>query len=214
MIPILYSFRRCPYAMRARSAIVASGLVCELREVVLRDKPAALLDASPKATVPVLVEPDGTVIEQSLDIMLWALQQNDPDTWLPSSVDEVSAMNRLITDCDESFKFHLDRYKYPQRYGNVDRQVQRGHAALWLHELDAVLTRRPFLCGEKFTMADAAIAPFVRQFAHTDLDWFDIQRWLALRTWLLRWTQSTLFDGIMKKYPPWVEGQTPVLFPG
>lgn len=214
MIPVLYSFRRCPYAMRARSAIVASGLVCELREVVLRDKPAALLDASPKATVPVLVEPDGTVIEQSLDIMLWALRQNDPDAWLPSSVGKVSAMNRLITDCDESFKFHLDRYKYPQRYGNVDRQVHRGHAALWLHELDAVLTRRPFLCGEKFTMADAAIAPFVRQFAHTDLDWFDIQRWPALRTWLLRWTQSTLFDGIMKKYPPWVEGQTPVLFPG
>ena len=213
-IPVLYSFRRCPYAMRARSALVVSGLVCELREVVLRDKPQALIDASPKATVPVLVEPGGAVIEQSLDIMLWALRQNDPHEWLASDSGGVSAAMDLIAQCDGRFKHHLDRYKYPQRYDDTDGKVHRDEAASWLLQLESLLTATPFLLGDHLTVADAAIAPFVRQFAHTDLDWFEGQPWPRLQAWLRRWSQSPLFERIMGKYPPWVAGQAPVLFPG
>ncbi len=200
--------------MRARSALVASGLVCELREVVLRDKPQALLDASPKATVPVLIEPGGAVIDQSLDIMLWALRQNDPHAWLVPDPDGVSAAMDLIAQCDGQFKHHLDRYKYPQRYDEVDGTVHRDDAASWLFQLESQLATTLFLFGDRLTVADAAIAPFVRQFAHTDRDWFESQPWPRLQAWLQRWAQSALFERIMGKYPPWVAGQAPVLFPG
>ncbi len=200
--------------MRARSAVVASGLVCELREVVLRNKPQALLDASPKATVPVLVDSDGTVIEQSLDIMLWALGHNDPLAWLPSATGDLSAMTGLIAECDGEFKHHLDRYKYPQRYDNTDGRVHREEAASWLLQIESRLAHNSFLLGANQTMADAAIAPFVRQFAHTDLEWFEDQSWPRLQAWLQQWSQSALFERIMGKYPPWTPGQAPLLFPG
>ncbi len=200
--------------MRARSAVVASGLVCELREVALRNKPQALLDASPKATVPVLVDSDGAVIEQSLDIMLWALGHNDPLAWLPSATGGLSSMTDLIAECDGEFKHHLDRYKYPQRYDNTDGRVHREEAASWLLQIESRLARTPFLFGANQTMADAAIAPFVRQFAHTDLEWFEGQPWPHLQAWLQQWSQSALFERIMGKYPPWAPGQAPLLFPG
>lgn len=213
MYPIMYSFRRCPYAMRARSAIVASGLVCELREVVLRNKPQALLDVSPKATVPVLIDIDGRVVEQSLDIMLWALRQNDPAVWLAPTHADLNTMMLLIDECEQRFKHQLDRYKYPQRYGNVSGNEYRDQAGQWLQSLETMLVQSPFLFGEHAALADMAIVPFVRQFAYTDIDWFGAQPWPRVQQWLQQWAQSDLFSCLMKKYPPWGPEAPMVLFP-
>lgn len=199
--------------MRARLAIAVSGQVCELREVVLRAKPPALLDASPKATVPVLVTTDGTVIDQSLDIMLWALRQNDPAGWLAPEEGGLVAMLDLIAECDGSFKSQLDRYKYPQRFELPGGEPYREQAGTWLAKLDARLAARTFLFGGRAALADMAIAPFIRQFAHTDIDWFQGQPWPHLQAWLASWTQSDLFELAMGKYPVWSEGSSAVLFP-
>lgn len=214
MHPVLYSFRRCPYAMRARMAIAVSGVVCELREVVLRNKPEALLQASPKATVPVLIDVDGRVLEQSLDIMLWALGRNDPAGWLVPARQDLQAMLALIAQCDGPFKHHLDRYKYPQRYGNENGDGHRTLAGQWVTELDARLGEAPYLFGAHPALADMAIAPFVRQFAHTDFDWFEAQPWPKVQGWLQSWSDSDLFDRVMAKYVPWVPGAQAISFPG
>lgn len=212
-LPILYSFRRCPYAMRARLAIAASGQACELREVVLKDKPPALLRASAKATVPVLVEADGHVIDQSLDIMLWALRRNDPQSWLSPEQGGLDAMLALIADCDGAFKQRLDRYKYPQRYQETSGEHFRDTAAVWLESLDNKLADRAFLFGSRPALADMAVAPFVRQFAHVDLGWFQAQPWTRLQCWLADWKDSDLLQAVMAKYPPWIEGDPPTRFP-
>lgn len=212
-LPILYSFRRCPYAMRARLAIAASGLQCELREVVLRDKPAAMLAASPKGTVPVLVDCDGRVIAESLDIMLWALRQRDPDGWLTSQRGGLDDMLALVAQCDGDFKQQLDRYKYPQRYGNASGAPDRDLAVPWLESLDAMLQGQSFLFGDRPALADMATAPFIRQFAHVDMDWFASRPWSRLQDWLAAWMRSPLFDRVMHKYPQWVEGEPGRLFP-
>ncbi|MDS1140430.1 glutathione S-transferase [Pusillimonas sp. SM2304] len=211
--PILYSFRRCPYAMRARLAVAASGVPCALREVVLRDKPQALLAASPKATVPVLVDTDGTVIDQSLDIMLWALRRHDPEAWLAPRQGSLDDMLALIDECDGPFKQQLDRYKYPQRYGDPDGREHRDQAVAWLVDLDARLAPSDFLFGSRAALADMAIAPFIRQFAHTDMAWFQAQPWPRLMQWLQRWMQGELFGRVMQKYPPWREGEPGEPFP-
>lgn len=221
MLPVLYSFRRCPYAMRARLALAASGQRCELREVVLRNKPAEMLQASPKGTVPVLVLPDGPVIEQSLDIMLWALEQGDPSAWLSPQSGSLEEMLALITLCDTEFKPCLDRYKYPDRYADVSATQQRGRGAFWLQTLESRLhtcpaesqaSEIPGLFGDRESLADAAIMPFVRQFAQVDRAWFDAQPWPALHAWLAAWLASPLFEAVMHKYTPWEGGQG-VLFP-
>ncbi|MDB5741796.1 MAG: Glutathione S-transferase, N-terminal domain protein [Polaromonas sp.] len=219
-LPVLYSFRRCPYAMRARLAIAASGVPCELREVVLRHKPAALLAASPKATVPVLVLPNGQVIEQSLAIMHWALAQNDPQGWLTPAEGNVQAMQALVAQNDGAFKHHLDRYKYPNRYpaehaGDMQRflEMHRSFAAHWLREIDLRLTRHAWLFGPAASLADMAILPFVRQFAHTDATWFAAQPWPHLKTWLSQWACSERLAQVMHKYPPWQPGQAGIAFP-
>jgi len=213
-LPVLYSFRRCPYAMRARLAIAASGLRCELREVVLRSKPADLLAASPKATVPVLVLPGGRVIEQSLEIMHWALAQNDPPGWLAADRETLALMQADIAVNDGRFKQHLDRYKYPNRYqhehvGNEHAfaQAHRASAGRWLMELESRLSRYAWLFGDAASLADMAILPFVRQFAHTDPAWFDAQPWPHLKAWLLDWETGPLFQQVMEKYPPWQPGE-------
>ena len=211
--PVLYSFRRCPYAMRARLAVAASERPCELREVVLRDKPQALLTASPKATVPVLVDVDGQVIDQSLDIMFWALRQNDPHLWLAPQQGTPDAMLALIGECDGPFKHALDRYKYPQRYDDISGADYRDQAVPWLASLNERLETRDYLFGDRPALADMAIAPFVRQFAHTDKDWFLAQPWPGLTRWLQAWMQSDLFEQIMHKYPPWQEGMPGQAFP-
>ncbi|WP_100410631.1 glutathione S-transferase [Acidovorax sp. 69] len=212
-LPVLYSFRRCPYAMRARLALAVSGQVCELREVVLRNKPQGLLQASPKATVPVLVMEDGQVLDQSLAIMRWALGQHDPAHWLVPSEGTEADMLALITECDGPFKQALDRCKYPGRYPEADAVLARTQAVEWLQALDERLTQRPFLFGVHTALADMAIAPFVRQFAGIDTPWWDAQPWPRLQAWLAQWQASRLFESVMHKLPAWVDGTEGVLFP-
>jgi glutathione S-transferase len=212
-LPILYSFRRCPYAMRARLAIASSGVQCELREILLRDKPQAMIQASPKATVPVIVDVDGTVIDQSLDIMLWALRRHDPDQWLRPEMGNLRDMLGLIAQCDTTFKHHLDRYKYPQRYEGAVASGHRDEAASWLMQLEARLGQASFLYGSRPALADMAIAPFVRQYAHTDSAWFDQQAWPLLRLWLSEWMDGALFASVMQKYERWPERGAGVPFP-
>ncbi len=211
-LPILYSFRRCPYAMRARLALQASGIAYEHREVVLKNKPAHLLALSPKATVPVLWLPEAAgsrVLEQSLDIMLWALRQHDPLGWLPASDVGMTEALTLIAHNDGPFKRQLDRYKYPNRSGLDNGTADRNEAAIWLHTLDARLRAQPVLSGEHFGLADAAVAPFVRQFAHTNPSWFAAQPWPALANWLAGFEASELLAAIMQKHAPWPE-PTPI----
>ncbi len=212
-LPLLYSFRRCPYAMRARLALLASATLCEIREVVLSRKPSALLQLSPKGTVPVLVLPDGTVLDQSLDIMLWALQRNDPGHWLPTSPAQLADALLLIARSDTEFKFHLDRYKYPNRYDLPDGLEHRALGSIFLHDLEVRLTDTGHIQGDHFGFLDAALAPFVRQFAHTDPEWFAQQPWQALQTWLKLFEASPDFAAVMEKWRPWEDGHTPGFFP-
>ncbi len=194
--PILYSFRRCPYAMRGRMALKVSGLACEHREVLLRDKPAAMLAASPKGTVPVVVLPDGEVIDESLDVMRWALAQNDPENWLAPG----DSMSGLIAETDGPFKHHLDRYKYANRYEGADSAAHRDAGLGFLKKLDERLAGQAQLFGNAVSLADIAIFPFVRQFANTDRGWFDAQDLPHLQAWLAGHLASPLFDAIMEKH--------------
>lgn len=205
--PVLYSFRRCPYAMRARLALLASGAACEIREVRLADKPAALIAASPKATVPVLVLADGRVIDQSLDIMRWALGLNDPEGWLERADDALIAAN------DGPFKHHLDRCKYPDRHGS-DPAAHRVEGAALLRALERRLAAAANLCGDAPGLADAAIMPFVRQFAAIDRAWFDALPLPGVQAWLARHLASPRFAAAMVRLRPWCAGDPPILFPG
>ena len=197
--PILYSFRRCPYAIRARLALAVSGIAVEHREVKLRDKPAEMLAASPKGTVPVLVLPDGAVIDESIDIMRWALARNDPEDWLAGDDPALIAAN------DGPFKHHLDRYKYPERYA-ADDVDHRAAALAILEGLEALLSERAFLGGERFGLADAAILPFVRQFAAVDREWFAAQDLARVQAWLAAFVGSRLFEVVMAVREPWKSG--------
>jgi UPF0176 protein len=210
--PVLYSFRRCPYAMRARLALQVAGVQCELREVALKQKPEALLQASPKGTVPVLVLPD-RVIEQSLDIVLWALAQHDPQQWLPTNAAIQAEALQLVAQCDGDFKYHLDRYKYPNRYGLPDGLTHRTQGAAWLATLETRLAAQGFLVDRQWRWADAAIAPFVRQFGRTNAAWFAAQPWPALQAWLAAFEGSAAFGRVMKSHKPWQSGQAQVTFP-
>jgi glutathione S-transferase len=203
--PIFYSFRRCPYAMRARLALQVSGCRVELREVVLRDKPDAFLAVSPSATVPCLVN-ELQVEDESLDIMFWALRQNDPQGWLnmPATGDD------WIARADGPFKHALDRTKYASRYPDEDATEHRAEASAFLNELNDALS--PWLFDDP-SLADFAILPFVRQFAFIDRSWFDAQPWPNLHRWLEMFLGSPEFHGIMHKYPQWQPNDTPVLFP-
>lgn len=194
-------------------ALAASGQVCELREVALGRKPAALLQASAKGTVPVLVLTDGQVIDQSLDITLWALRRNDPLHWPPTGGVPLEQMLLLVAQCDGEFKFHLDRYKYPNRFERADACDHRAQGVCFLSDLNTRLTGDGYLMGARESLADAAIAPFVRQFAHTDPVWFSSQPWLALQSWLHRFEHSPAYQQVMTTYAPWEPGQLAVLFP-
>ena len=205
MPPILWSFRRCPYAIRARLALAASEQQVELREIVLRDKPTEFLAASPSATVPCLVTPD-SVIDESLDIMRWALGRNDPQGWLdmPASGWDWIARN------DGPFKHALDRCKYASRYPQEDRATHLATASVYLAELDAQIGTWVF---GRPTLADFALLPFVRQFAFIDKPWFDAQPWPAVQGWLARFLTSLAFSAVMQKYPAWTSGADICLFP-
>ena len=206
MTAILYSFRRCPYAMRGRMGLHVSGLKYEHREVVLRDKPDHMLEVSPKGTVPVYIKADGAVIEESLELLKWALAQNDPRGWLECDKDKA---NELIAAIDGPFKHHLDRYKYASRYsdsakrGDVDLS-HRAEAEKHIQTLEDQLAEGDFLLGDKQSIADIAIFPFIRQFANTDLNWWNENPYSKTRNWLVRHVESDLFKSIMTKYPQWI----------
>lgn len=193
--------------MRARMAVAVSGVRVDLREVVLRDKPQELIEASSKATVPVLVLPDATVIEESLDIMRWALGRNDPEGWLASDD------QGLIEQNDGAFKAALDRYKYPHRYGLADGIEYRDKGLVILRDLDARVSEHSFFGGERRGLTDIAIFPFVRQFAATDQAWFDAQLLPALHSWFGELLGSDLFASIMHRTPRWQAGDEPTIFP-
>ncbi len=207
--------------MRARLAILSSGLTVELREVLLFNKPHALLQASPKGTVPVLLipgsHPGGQVLEQSLDIMLWALQTHDPQRWLPGSAEGLEDALEWIARCDGDFKTALDRYKYPSRYaqagGPTDGLAHRIAGAQFLQSLNARLESGGHLGASGWGLADAAIAPFVRQFAHTDTLWFASQPWAALHSWLAAFEASDSFARVMLKQPGWEPSMALAYFP-
>ncbi len=211
--PILYSFRRCPYAMRARMALWTADIAVELREVKLANKPPELAQASPKATVPVLVLDDGTVVDESIAIMRWALAQNDPENWL--SGDDTA----LIEQNDGPFKHHLDRYKYPTRYPDENdgdeaafRVNHREQGRAILGKINARLTEHANLFGAQRTLADIALFPFIRQFANTDRVWFDAQDLPHLQNWLEAHLASDLFKAIMPKFTPWESGDYEIIF--
>lgn len=210
-LPILYSFRRCPYAIRARLALAQASLPIELREVALRHKPAEMLGLSPKGTVPVLQLPDGRVLDESLDIMRWALHQADPEGWLNAGDDADGAA--LIARNDGPFKAVLDRYKYPERHPERNREDHRQEAIdVFIGPMNQRLASTPFLLGARPSLADMATVPFIRQFAQVDADWFAQAPFTALQTWLQGLTTSALFQTVMRaRHMPWVAGQNAVM---
>ena len=208
---ILYSFRRCPYAMRARLALKIADIPYAHREVLLRDKPPEMLAVSPKGTVPVLVCADGRVIDESFDIMLWALEQNDPEGWLAPDMDEMMA---LISEIEGPFVQHLVRYKYASRFDTSQRRnhvnrEERDKACVYLQPLEARLSQSAFVMGETVSLADQAIMPFIRQFAMVEPDWWSAPQFPALARWLSGLLHSDLFQSIMKKYPQWTGAAAP-----
>ncbi|CAM3500752.1 glutathione S-transferase [Pseudomonas floridensis] len=199
MTPVLYSFRRCPYAMRARMALHYAGCQVDIHEVSLKAKPPEMLERSPKGTVPVLILAD-RVLEQSLDIMHWALAQHDPDDWLRAD-DPVARQQiaDLIEENDHVFKLNLDRYKYAVRYPEQPPEHYREQGEVFLHTLEQRLQTGTCLIGERQTLADIAIAPFVRQFCFVDPHWFEHSPYPAVRDWLQRFLDSALFEAVMRK---------------
>ena len=210
--PVLYSFRRCPYAMRARMAVLASGETVELREVVLRDKPAAMLAASAKGTVPVLVLGDGCVIDESLDVMLWALERSDPARWLVPECGGQMDMLALIAACDAEFKPQLDGYKYASKDAPEARLAARERACSFLDRQERRMVDGAYLFGSRPALGDVAIFPFVRQFAFVDRDWFSAAGPPQLARWLDGFLQDRAFLDVMGKFAKWEPGQAPVLF--
>lgn len=210
MPAILYSFRRCPYAMRARLALASSGVTVELREILLREKPDDFLAASPSGTVPCL-KTEARVIDESLDVMTWALAQQDPAGWL--SMPEAGW--HWISRADGPFKHALDRTKYHSRYPSDEKQTHLADAAAFLAALDQQIDSGQIdnWIFDHATLADYAILPFVRQFAFIDKPWFDAQPWPHLQAWLARFLASDQFTQIMDKYPQWHRGDAVTLFP-
>lgn len=208
--PILYTFRRCPYAMRARLAIYKSGMKVHLREIVLRDKPEHMLEISPKGTVPVLCLKDNTIIDESLDIMEYALGRQDPDEWLDADA-EVTEF--LIDRNDNKFKYALDRYKYPNRYPDENCSNMFDLGAEILEDLNKRIHKNGSLVSEEDTLADFAIFPFIRQFANTDRDRFNALPYTDLQKWLERHLGSDLFLAIMQKFKPWNDTQKTIIWP-
>lgn len=194
-LPILYSFRRCPYAIRARLAMAISGVAVETIEVDLKAKPERMLLLSPKGTVPVLELPDGKVMDESLDIMLWALRLNDASGLLERLDDSLV----LIQRNDGEFKQALDHYKYPDRYPEFSQEHYREQGEIFLCDLNDRLQQHQYLLGDKASLADLALMPFVRQFAQVDRAWFAASGYSNLRDWLDAWVVSDLFSAVIRK---------------
>jgi glutathione S-transferase len=194
--PILYTFRRCPYAIRARMALKHAGIEYEHREVVLRDRPPQMMEISPKGTVPVLALADGEVLEESMDIMLWC----SPPEWL------VGDWQALVEVNDGRFKENLDRYKYPNRFEEEENpEAYRDEVLKILRQYERRLGESRYFCGPELSIADVALAPFVRQFANTDRAWFDGQELPNVQKWLGGMLASELFTESMEKFEQWRE---------
>ena len=207
--PVLYSFRRCPYAMRARGALLASGVLVELREIQLKQKPQPMLEASAKGTVPVLVCSDGRVIDESLDVMHWALTQADPQHWLTAG-----DATDLIAENDGPLKYHLDRFKYSDRYPDCSADEHRELGLSILRRWNALIAQWGWLLGDRLSLADAALWPFVRQWRIADPQAFDADSALeSLRIWLNRFVEDPVFERLMARSDPWQPGDAPKLFP-
>ncbi|BAQ75015.1 glutathione S-transferase-like protein [Pseudomonas sp. Os17] len=195
----LYSFRRCPYAMRARLALRYAQVPVQIVEVSLKAKPAEMLALSPKGTVPVLAV-DGRVIDESMEIMHWALEQHDPDNWrLIGAPEAQTQMAALIAENDQVFKVHLNRYKYAERYPEAPMEHYRAQGEVFLAQLERLLQERRYLLAAHPSLADMALLPFVRQFAHVDREWFAQTPYPALQEWLQVFLESKLFVGVMAK---------------
>jgi len=209
-LPILYSFRRCPYAMRARMAIHISDQRCELREVLLRDKPPSMLQYSAKGTVPVLILQDGKIIDESLDVIDWALNLNDPDDWQRSK--DTKKTKELIKINDGEFKYHLDRYKYSKRYDNEDPEFHRKKCLKFIESVNNELNNSKYIFDDNISYADIVLLPFIRQFRIADIEWFDSLPYDNLKKWLSSFLNSSLLNSIMKKYDLWKEGDKSIVF--
>jgi glutathione S-transferase len=210
MQPILYSFRRCPYAMRARMALRRASITVELREVSLDDKPQAMLELSAKGTVPVLLA-NKLMLDESLDIMYWAMDQADPGQWLDADLQ--ARTESLIYENDGSFKTHLDQYKYWDRFPAQSQQYYRQQGEIFLVKLEQLLQLNKYLLADRPTLADIAVFPFVRQFAFVDKHWFDNSEYSQLQRWLQEFLESPLFIQSMDKLPPWQPEDPPRFFP-
>ena len=199
MLPILYSYRRCPYAMRARMALKLAEIQVEIREISLREKPRHMLQRSPKGTVPVLILPDGSVIDESLDIMLFALKTHGLETNIHAD------FKALILENDGDFKRALDAYKYPERNKNKTQLAHRGDGEAFLQKLEGLLQKNPYLLQTSPSIVDIAIFPFIRQFAAVDAAWWETAPYPKLHAWLKSWVESDLFISVMEKRPTYVE---------
>ncbi|MAE39998.1 glutathione S-transferase [uncultured Psychrobacter sp.] len=211
LLPRLYSFRRCPYAMRARLALLFAELPVELREIVLKNKPSQMLAISPKGTVPVLQLPEGKVIEESRDIMVWALEHNDKQGLLDAKL--IKQANDLLDKNDHEFKHWLDHYKYADRYPEMSQAEYQERGEVYLQSLETLLSKNAYLLGDSISIADIGIMPFVRQFAHVDRDVFYGLPYPKLQRWLQDWLEHPLFKQAMTKFDPWQEGDEVIIFP-
>jgi glutathione S-transferase len=198
MQPILYSYRRCPYAIRARMALKLANIQVEMREVSLRNKPQQMLQISPKATVPVLLLPDGTVIDESLEIMFFALSEHTLGAHINT------ASRALILENDHEFKRALDAYKYPERNKLKTQVEHRAEGEHFLQKLESLLQHNQYLQGQQFELVDIAIFPFIRQFASVDALWWETAPYPRLRHWLAYWQTSEIFTSVMEKQPTYL----------
>ena len=191
-------------------AIHISGQKCELREVLLRDKPPSMLEYSPKGTVPVLVLQDGNVIDESLDVIDWALNLNDPDDWQRSK--DTKKTKELIKINDGEFKYHLDRYKYSKRYDNEDPEFHKKKCLKFIESVNNELNNSKYIFDDNISYADIVLLPFMRQFRIADMEWFDSLPYDNLKKWLSSFLDSSLLHSIMKKYDLWKEGDDLIIF--
>lgn len=212
-LPVLYSLRNCPYAMRARMAIYASGQQVHLRDLVLSDKPAEMLQVSPKGTVPVLVTPDNSVIDESLAVMLWAFAQSDPQNYLNSSQPNALAeMLTVINLFDNEFKGHLEKYRCSKRYHEPSLAEDRMQCEGYLADLEVRLNKHLYLMSDEPSLVDLALVPFIRQFGRVERQWYLQAPYPKLRLWLNGYLQSRMFSKVMTQYPMWLDAKQDVVF--
>lgn len=220
LYPILYSLRNCPYAMRARLAIFKSKQQVELRDVVLSNKPQVMLNASPKGTVPILVFENNdkkfNVIDESLDIMLWALQMNDPESLLAqgaiSNAESLQNMLCVIATFDTEFKADLEKYKCAKRYHEDNLFEYRQACEVHIESIEKQLEQHTYIMSEKESLVDIALLPFIRQFARVERQWYLQAPYPNLRQWLNNYLQSPMFSKVMTKYPLWIDGDNRVIW--